>query len=346
MGPRVVRARSIAVAAAAAGTIAAAGEVGWWTVGLFAVVIANLGTLERRIQRARRPERVVAATLMVILVLMATSAALTGGAESPVLSWLLIPVAVAAMRFRAQVVWAFAGCAALATLGVAVTDGVARAIDHPLFIIATFVLLTAVTAVTTALMDAELQFRGESVLDPLTGLLNRSGLEARFAEIGEQARLLGQPVCLIMCDLDNFKQVNDEHGHERGDVVLREVSYEMRKSLRSFELFYRLGGEEFLVLLPGLDLRDGLGVARSLRAGVEASRPGGLKLTASFGVSVATGKDIEFLPLYRAADDAMYRAKAEGRNLVVGQPLSPAPDVSGRGVGPQIPGEVLAGTQS
>jgi diguanylate cyclase (GGDEF)-like protein len=106
--------------------------------------------------------------------------------------------------------------------------------------------------------------------------------------------------------------------------VLREASYEMRKSLRSFELFYRLGGEEFLVLLPGINLPDGVEIAESLRAAVEASRPGGLPVTASFGVSVATGEAIDFVPLYRAADDAMYRAKAEGRNLVVALEVSPA----------------------
>jgi diguanylate cyclase (GGDEF)-like protein len=316
MGPRVVRARSIA--------LAATGEVGWWALPLFAVAIANLETLEWRIQRAMRPERVVAASLLLTLSLLGASAALTGGAVSPLLALLVIPVAVAAMRFSAQVVWAIAGCAALTALVVAFIDGVQQATEHPLILIAMFVLLIAVTAVTTALMDAELQFRSESVLDPLTGLLNRSGLGARFAEVGEQARLLDRPVCLIICDLDHFKRVNDDHGHERGDAVLREASYEMRKSLRSFELFYRLGGEEFLVLLPGVDLPHGVEIAQSLRAAVEASRPGGLPVTASFGVSVATGEDIDFLPLYRAADDAMYRAKAEGRNLVVALEISPA----------------------
>jgi diguanylate cyclase (GGDEF)-like protein len=323
MGPRVVRARTVALAATGAGALAAIGEVGWWALVLFAVAIANLGTLEWRIRRAMRPERVVAASLLLILWLLGASAALTGGAVSPLLALLVIPVAVAAMRFRAQVVWAIAGAAALTAIVVAFIGGIQQATDHPLVLIAVLVLLSAVTAVTTALMDAELQFRSESILDPLTGLLNRSGLGARFAEVGEQARLLDRPVCLIMCDLDHFKRVNDDHGHERGDAVLREASYAMRKSLRSFELFYRLGGEEFLVLLPGIDLPHGVEIAQSLRAAVQASRPGGVPVTASFGVSVATGEEIDFLPLYRAADDAMYRAKAEGRNLVVALEMSP-----------------------
>ncbi|MEA2424466.1 MAG: two-component system, cell cycle response regulator, partial [Thermoleophilaceae bacterium] len=197
-----------------------------------------------------------------------------------------------------------------------IADGVQNVIDHPLPLTAALVLLVGVTAVTTGLMDAELQYRQNSVLDPLTGLLNRGALEARFAEVAEQARVLERPVCIVMCDLDNFKTVNDQHGHERGDVVLREVSAQMRKSLRSFELFYRLGGEEFLVLLPGIDLPMGIQIAESLRAVVAEGKPGGVPITASLGVSAAMGDGIDFVSLYRAADEALYRAKDGGRNQV------------------------------
>jgi diguanylate cyclase (GGDEF)-like protein len=222
-----------------------------------------------------------------------------------------------------------AAIAALVALAASLIGDAQSTIDHPLSLTIVFVLLVGVTAVTTALMDAELQFRSESVLDPLTGLLNRKGLEARFAEVAEQARLLDRPVCLVMCDLDRFKQVNDEHGHDRGDAVLRDVSYEMRKSLRSFELLYRLGGEEFLVLLPGIDLPRGIEIAESLRVAVERTRSESVAVTASLGVSVATGRAIEFGALYRTADDALYRAKAAGRNQVLGSGLeSPSQDPS------------------
>ncbi|MDQ6608057.1 MAG: GGDEF domain-containing protein, partial [Actinomycetota bacterium] len=220
--------------ATAAGTFAALSTVGWWPLPFYAIIFGTFATIDRRIQAARRPERVVAANLLLVMALIGTSAALTGGAVSPVLTWLVIPVSVSAMRFRAKVVWAAAACALLIILVVVLTGGVQAAVQHPLIVIAAVVLVIAVTAVTTALMDAELQFRGESVLDPLTGLLNRSGLAARFAEVAEQARLVAGPVCLIICDLDHFKLVNDEYGHARGDAVLREVAYEMRKSLRSF----------------------------------------------------------------------------------------------------------------
>ena len=102
---------------------------------------------------------------------------------------------------------------------------------------------------------------------PLTGLLNRKALGARFEEIAQQASVAGGSVCLLACDLDHFKQVNDVHGHETGDRVLKETAYVMRKHLRSFELVYRMGGEEFLIVLPGASVEQG---SRDRRA-----RPGG-----------------------------------------------------------------------
>ena len=80
------------------------------------------------------------------------------------------------------------------------------------------------TAFAQFLMNAEMQQRSESALDPLTGLLNRTSLPARFAEIAEQAALAGDPVCVVVCDLDGFKAINDEHGHDRGDAVLRDAA--------------------------------------------------------------------------------------------------------------------------
>jgi len=283
MGPRVVRARTIAAGAIGAGLLLTIGHLGWVAVLLFFAGLLNVATVELRIGHAKRPERVVAGAYLAVIVLMGVSAALMGGGTSPVLGLLVIPVAMTAARFRTIVVWATAGIAALTALVATVLAGPLAAIHHPLMPATVLAVLVGVTAVTTALMDAELEFRDASVLDPLTGLLNRNGLEARFAEIGEQARLLGQPVCLIICDLDNFKQINDAYGHERGDTVLREASYEMRKSLRHFELFYRLGGEEFLVLLPGIDLGHAITIAESLRMAVQSSVPGGVEMTASLG---------------------------------------------------------------
>ena len=167
-----------------------------------------------------------------------------------------------------------------------------------------------------ALQAAELHHRDEAILDPLTGLLNRHALIPRFIEIAQQARLTQQPVCLLLCDVDNFKAVNDEHGHDRGDAVLRDVAYELRKRLRSFELVYRLGGEEFLIVLPGVGSDDGRDVAERLRAAVEQVRPAGIPITISIGVSAARGEHVDYDTLFKAADEALYEAKRAGRNRV------------------------------
>jgi diguanylate cyclase (GGDEF)-like protein len=223
---------------------------------------------------------------------------------------------MAATRFRGTVVAAFAGLTALVTLGASVPVDPSGFAQDPRLVLTTLSLLVALTAVTAALTGAELKHRDNAVLDPLTGLLNRQALDMRMAELEQQAGLSGGSVCAIVADLDHFKAVNDTYGHERGDAVLQACAYDMRKALRSFELIYRLGGEEFVVLLPGLDLRRGLGVANRLREAVESSKPDGLELTMSLGVAVATGEEVCQEPLLRAADEALYRAKREGRNRV------------------------------
>jgi diguanylate cyclase (GGDEF)-like protein len=124
--------------------------------------------------------------------------------------------------------------------------------------------------------------------------------------------------------------VNDTHGHDRGDAVLRATAYEMRKTLRSFELVYRLGGEEFLLVLPGLGLEEGAEVAERLRHSVANGRPGGLKVTMSVGVSAAAGEEASYDRLMKASDEALYRAKREGRDRVVtAEPFDPQPSPGG-----------------
>ncbi|MGZ4174480.1 MAG: GGDEF domain-containing protein, partial [Solirubrobacteraceae bacterium] len=158
------------------------------------------------------------------------------------------------------------------------------------------------------------------VLDPLTGLLNRQGLKRRFREVAEQARLTECPVSLVMGDLDAFKRLNDAHGHARGDAALKDVAYLLRKELRSFELLYRIGGEELLLILPGAELNAARVIAEQARAAIERGRPAGLHLTASFGVCSATGEEIEFQAMFQAADRALYEAKRAGRNQVAPGP--------------------------
>ena len=323
------RARVIAVAAIGCCLLLSAPWNPVWTFGLLLIAGIPLATIERRLKRTENPEWVAAQTLLAVLAVLAVGAAGTGGPQSPGLPWLVIPCAMAASRFRASVVVAFAGLTALVVLAVSLPVDPSGFVHDPRLVFCTLALLVAVTAVTAALTGAELQHRDNAILDPLTGLLNRQALELRMAELEQQAGLTGGSICALVCDLDGFKAVNDTYGHDRGDAVLRDCAYEMRKALRSFELIYRVGGEEFVVLLPGVELGQGVEVASRLREALEHARPGGLELTMSIGVAAAAGSDVGHESLMRAADEALYRAKRAGRNRVVAaesdeQDLEPA----------------------
>jgi diguanylate cyclase (GGDEF)-like protein len=314
--------------------------LGWWTFALLAVSVLNFVNVDRRMSVSEHPERVSVCAIMITQLLIATGVVLSGGPKSPALPWLVLPAAMVAARFRPQVVIAGLGITTViilaATLGVDVT----ATINDPVPVFAVLALLAGVVSIVWALQAAELHHRGEAILDPLTGLLNRHALVPRFLELSVQARVTRQPVCVILCDVDNFKEINDEHGHDCGDAALRDVAYTLRKQLRSFELAYRLGGEEFLVLLPGIDLGGGEEIAERLRAAVEQAHPAGVAITISLGVSAGRGEQVDYDTMFKAADTALYAAKRSGRNRSVSAPALPDPDM------PSTDGQPTAQTES
>jgi diguanylate cyclase (GGDEF)-like protein len=175
-------------------------------------------------------------------------------------------------------------------------------------------LLVGVGVFSVALSSSDLRQREEAVIDPLTGLLNRQALAHRFADLREYAELGDLPVALVLCDVDKFKSVNDEYGHDRGDVVLRGMGQRLMATLRPGELLYRLGGEEFVVVLPGLGLSEAVAVAERLRRAVEAEPVDGLAVTVSLGAACEAGTDLDVELLFKRADRALYDAKRLGRN--------------------------------
>lgn len=317
MSERVRKARELGSAAIGLALVASAPFLGWHVLALFALSAANLQTLDWRIARARRPERVMAGSFIWTSLLITAGVAITGGPASPMLPWVAIPGALAAGRFRPRVV--VIGAALTVLLMVAVSFGVdyAGTLDSPVLLIASVALLVNVIATVFTVTSAEIEHRAEAIIDPLTGLMNRNALEPRFAEIEGQATRSGESVALVALDLDHFKGVNDTYGHERGDRVLRETANAMRASLRTFELIYRFGGEEFVVVLPGASLAEGTEVAERIRIAVAAARPGALDITLSAGVSAAVGSAVRLTTLFRAADEALYEAKRAGRDRVV-----------------------------
>jgi diguanylate cyclase (GGDEF)-like protein len=167
----------------------------------------------------------------------------------------------------------------------------------------------------------ERHLRELTLTDPLTGLANRRRLDEFMQSELLRARRSGAPLCAVMADLDHFKRVNDSHGHAVGDEVLRRFASLLRDRVRQTDLAARLGGEEFVVVLPMTDLAGALSCAEQLRCRTETMRPPGLTepLTASFGIAQhRAGESID--DLLRHADRALYAAKRDGRNRVLADP--------------------------
>ena len=153
-------------------------------------------------------------------------------------------------------------------------------------------------------------------VDALTGLQNRYSFNQRVAEEIERVKHYDSPLSLLLLDLDNFKRINDAYGHDAGDEVIRKVSITLQKMLREVDLVARWGGEEFVVLLPGISLNDALDIGEKLRKAAEAlihlERE---RVTISIGVSTWTPFDSMNLWFTRT-DKALYHAKQHGRNRV------------------------------
>jgi diguanylate cyclase (GGDEF)-like protein len=172
------------------------------------------------------------------------------------------------------------------------------------------------------LLEANERLRHMSQTDGLTGLDNRRNLEERIDEMFEHARRLKEPFACVMCDLDRFKSVNDEYGHQAGDAVLKQFARILRDEVREIDRAGRYGGEEFMLLLPGTVLDAAVTFAERVRKHVEAHTfsfdQTSIKRTASFGVSAWPHPRISNCDgLMRAADDALYVAKESGRNRVI-----------------------------
>lgn len=204
------------------------------------------------------------------------------------------------------------------------TDGMtASFVNDPFQILFFVVSLVFVYVLTLAL--ALLMFRGKEIelrrlvhRDPLTGLFNRRSLFEHAAREQARCERYGTPLSLVMLDIDGFKAVNDTFGHGAGDDVICETAARVACALRDVDAAFRLGGEEFLILLPSTDVDAAVGVAERLRYAV-ASRPVdaiGRGVTASFGVTELRRGEEDWEAAMRRADVALYRAKAEGRNRV------------------------------
>ncbi len=282
--------------------------LGWWTLILFTLSAANLLSVDWRMARSARPERVSVSAIVITLALLATGVVLSGGPSSPALPWLVLPAAMVAARFRPLVV-AVAVTVTVAVIA-AVTVGLhPHATFHdPVPVFTTLALLVAVVSIVCALQSAELQQRGEATVDPLTGLANRrqlaQDLDAVWAQVSEE-----RPVRLVLFDLDGFKSYNDNFGHLGGDMLLTRLAQAFKRALADGGCAYRLGGDEFCALLwagtGDVLLGDCL---HALSAAGD-----GFSITSSYGVVMLPSEASETQMALQLADERMYAHKDSSR---------------------------------
>jgi len=162
-----------------------------------------------------------------------------------------------------------------------------------------------------------------AITDALTGLFNRRYLESHLGTLVEQAGARGKPLAVLALDIDHFKSINDTHGHDAGDDVLRDFSLRIKRSIRGIDLACRCGGEEFIIVMPETDMAVAASVAERLRRRI-ATEPfaiseGTRRIPVTLSIGIATLRERDDTPagLLKRADQALYRAKRDGRNRVV-----------------------------
>ena len=188
-------------------------------------------------------------------------------------------------------------------------------------------LSIGMTAIESRRLDiarhrAEAELRAMARIDPLTGLLNRRSMDLSLDDHFELARSTGQPISLLMCDLDHFKKLNDQHGHAAGDRVLKRTAERIAAAVRDSDLVFRYGGEEIAVLLEDCGTETAGRIAEKIRESVKSPgrRAADAALpTVTISIGAATSSYGKTLPgkVLGCADECLYQAKAKGRDRVV-----------------------------
>jgi diguanylate cyclase (GGDEF)-like protein len=188
-------------------------------------------------------------------------------------------------------------------------------------------LVEASAAIQAEAMEAHVQSRSRELesqanTDPLTGLGNLRALQRQLATLLDVHKRYQHPFAVLLLDIDGLKRINDSHGHPAGDRVLMQVAMSLRRSIRSVDTAARIGGDEFCVLLPEQDLKSAAKLAARLATAIEeeVAAPGEPKISVSIGVAASPEHGDEAEALIDTADRAMYRAKAAGEGIALGDP--------------------------
>lgn len=266
--------------------------------------------------RFERPELLIAGGLVFGQLMLVTAIVVDDRQHTVGLAILVWPLVAAGGRFASRVVWAFTAFTIVLMVGASLGFEGRAVLHDPILLTLPIATVLAVVLMSAVIRESDAQHRSAAILDGLTGMLNRTALAARTHEIAHQASVTGHPVAVVVGDVDHFKAVNDTHGHTAGDHVLRDLAYVMRKELRAFDLAYRVGGEEFALILPGADEPTAAALAERLRLAIGDRPIASLPITMSFGVAASPPGVFDWDDTYLRADAALYRAKQDGRDAV------------------------------
>lgn len=288
----------------------------WWLFGVLAWWNVLWLIADRSVRRGRRAELWATVAMANSIISAAVVVAGTGGARSPFSCMMVFQIAGLMTRYSTRVIVLGLALAFVSLVGamMAVSAGAVEA--DPSLVVTPVALIGAVAALCWGMMKSETTQRVDAIVDPLTGLLNRRALVGRGVTESYHADVSGSSISLLMCDLDHFKSINDRHGHDRGDGVLREAAAAIRGELRQSDGAFRIGGEEFVVLLPGLQAAAARSLAERVCRAVERAQPAGIPTTVSIGVATLSGEQARLEQLLQQADKALYAAKRGGRNRV------------------------------
>ncbi len=310
-------------------------------IAILFLAIFSLGWL-RVARRFLRMETVLQVQISVLTAVFGYLMFVTGGLYSHFATLLLIPVFMAALTLIPAAPWISGGIAFFALVVDALRDIWGSSVrGYGAFSLIVFHTLPLMVGATVswvvacrmrsyleslAVTKEELEIKNAllqemAMKDPVTGLFNHRYFQERLSEELSRAARTGRPLALAILDLDKFKKVNDTYGHQAGDAVLQQVASAVRALLRASDVLARYGGEEFALILPDTDLDAAWAIVDRLRREVAAtdirlSDGRTIRVTFSAGVSAFSGGDPRGQALLAAADEALYRAKARGRNRV------------------------------
>ena len=184
----------------------------------------------------------------------------------------------------------------------------------------TVMLIGSMGFILLAKEKADMKLIIEATYDQMTGILNRASFIKSVNVALSLCARKGRPVSLLLMDIDNFKMINDTHGHQIGDIVLKEFALKIKEQLRNYDIFGRYGGEEFLILLPETDCNPAVEIADRLRLATEQNQLNineEISFTISIGgVSIIPDQETSFETLFDESDIVLYRAKEKGKNRV------------------------------